>query len=304
MASLRFVGGGLFLCFLKRIVYFYNMTIQVAFQKLVKNLTPIYGEREATSISRILFEDAFQLTQYSDNQTLNLDQVNLYNQYSERLLQKEPIQYVLGMADFYGLKLKVNPNVLIPRPETESLVYWIMQTCGKENDFKILDIGTGSGCIPITLKKERPNLQTKGIDISPTAIQIAKENAEKYNLDIPFQVMDVLNHEAINSLDKFDVIVSNPPYISHEEKKLMPDWVLDYEPHLALFVEDEDTLLFYKKIAELALLKLNPNGYLFFESNEFYAKAVKEILEKMGFTNVEIQQDLMGKDRMVRALLA
>lgn len=272
-------------------------TIRQAHQQFIQQLTPFQGEREATSIARIVFEDAFRLFEYQSEQPfLAIDKLQAIQ---KRLVNNEPVQYILGQADFYGLKFKVTPDVLIPRPETEELVYWVLESIQKSN-LKLVDIGTGSGCIPITLKKKLPNAEILGLDISQAALKIAQENAVLNQVNVSFQAVDILKAEKWQALPYFDVIISNPPYIPYEEIGLMPKQVTDFEPNLALFVDNKAPLIFYQKIAQFAQQKLTPNGQLFFECNEFNAKEVVLILEQLGFSKVELAKDMEGKERMVR----
>lgn len=272
-------------------------TIRQAHQQFVQQLTPFQGEREARSIARIVFEDAFRLFDYQSEQPfLAIDELQAIQ---KRLVNNEPVQYILGQADFYGLKFKVTPDVLIPRPETEELVYWVLESIQKSN-LKLVDIGTGSGCIPITLKKKLPNAEVLGLDVSQAALKIAQANAVLNQVDVTFQAVDILKEKGWQALPYFDVIISNPPYIPYEEIGLMPKQVTDFEPNLALFVDDKAPLIFYQKIAQFAQQKLTPNGQLFFECNEFNAKEVVLILKQLGFSKVELAKDMEGKERMVR----
>jgi release factor glutamine methyltransferase len=218
------------------------------------------------------------------------------------LKTEKPIQYITGEVWFYGLRFEVNENTLIPRPETEELVEWIvdgLKVKGKVQ--RILDIGTGSGCIPIALKKEIPNAQVSAIDISEKALEMARKNAFDNQVEVNFIHQDILETESLD--EKYDVIVSNPPYVRNLEKQEIKRNVLDYEPHLALFVDDFDALLFYRKIAQLALKSLEPNGILFFEINQYLGKETVELLEKLGFKNIELRKDFMGNVRMICASL-
>ena len=239
------------------------------------------------------------------------------------LKTEKPIQYITGEAWFYGLRFEVNENTLIPRPETEELVEWIVESqkskvesqkskaqnliIQKSNNLTILDIGTGSGCIPITLKKEIPNAQVSAIDISEKALEIARKNASDNQVEVNFIQQDILTSQHLNISTSqpllFDVIVSNPPYVRNLEKQEIKRNVLDYEPHLALFVADSDALLFYRKIAQLALKSLSPNGKLFFEINQYLGKETVELLEQLGFKNIELRKDFVGNDRMICASL-
>jgi release factor glutamine methyltransferase len=287
------------------------MTVQQHYANFITTLSPTIGEGEAHSIARILFEDYFNLKPKKQNENqdtlFNTLLIEEYHKIIERLLKHEPIQYIVGFAWFYGLKLKVNPTVLIPRPETEELVHWILETIKEEklpSNLSLLDIGTGSGCIPTALKKRAEHLKITAIDVSESALITASRNANRYELyDLEFKKIDILSQTERTTLPKYDLIVSNPPYIPTQEKTLMQENVLDYEPHLALFVDDNDALVFYKTIAQFALTHLNPNGHLFFECNEYNANEVVELLKETGYHSVDLQKDLSGRDRMVRARL-
>lgn len=281
------------------------MDIAKAFQILVQNLSQIYDPGEARSIARIVFEDALHIYDFQSAKGLETSQRNLLDHIQERLLQHEPIQYILGQADFYGLKFKVNPAVLIPRQETEELVHWMVETIkgSKRRNYKVLDIGTGSGCIPIALKKKIPSLDVSAIDISPEALVIAKENAQRNATEIEFLQMDIMNKNQWNQLAQFDMIVSNPPYIPLRESALMPENVKDFEPALALFITDENPLIFYETIADFAKEHLTEKGYLFLECNEFNANQVVQLLDNKSFTKSHLQKDLNNKDRMIKTTL-
>lgn len=245
---------------------------------------------------------------------------------SKRLQKEEPLQYILGKTEFYGLPFYVNENVLIPRPETEELVDWILkevaksqshkvqkldlnvisnlpdrQTGGVEKSQSILDIGTGSGCIPITLKKNIPSAKVSAIDVSEEALVIAQKNAELNDVQINFIQQDILNTSQLPQ--SFDIIISNPPYVRELEKEEIKNNVLDNEPHLALFVEDNNPLIFYDKIADLAKNHLNKDGMLFFEINQYLGKETIDLLESKGFQNIELKKDIFGNNRMIRASL-
>ncbi len=296
------------------------MTIKEAKSDFIKTMTPPYGEGEARAMSRYVFEDYFGSKH--DAETFHDFLIEDFEKIKHRLLAGEPVQYVVGFAWFYGLKFKVNPNVLIPRPETEELVEWILETAKKHSPptaryrsstihhqlraieaapLKVLDIGTGSGCIPITLKVKNPALTVTAVDISEGALITASRNAYRMNADVDFTRIDILNKNDWTQLADFHIIVSNPPYIPTKEKALMENNVLDYEPHLALFVDNDDTLIFYEKIADFALKHLYTEGVLFYECNEYNALDVVDMLEKKGFKNVELRKDMSGKDRMIRA---
>ena len=234
-----------------------------------------------------------------------------------RVAKGEPVQYVLGEADFCGLTLKVEPGVLIPRPETEELVNWVVENVNDNlsSNCQLLDIGTGSGCIAVALSKKLENAEVEAWDVSDVALQIAQENAEKNGVNVKIKKVDVLS--PLNSwqakraedtmtqpstLNYYDIIVSNPPYIYEEEKEEMEKNVLEYEPSLALFVPNEDPLLFYRKIGLLSLQLLNDGGLLFFEINRRFGKEVVTMLQELGYEAVELRQDLFGNDRMVKAI--
>ena len=219
----------------------------------------------------------------------------------KRLLLHEPFQYVIGNTEFYGLSITCAPGALIPRPETEELVDWILvELKGKES--KILDIGTGSGCIALALKKNTINSNVWGLDVSETALKIARENALALGLEVGFFSQDILSDHPIDFDNQFfDVIVSNPPYIPLNEQVKMDQNVLQFEPHKALFVPDQDPLLFYRVIATKSLSFLKNQGVLFFEIHEGFAAEVKELLVELGFINIELRKDLQGKSRMIRA---
>ncbi|UCS94761.1 peptide chain release factor N(5)-glutamine methyltransferase [Echinicola marina] len=210
----------------------------------------------------------------------------------------KPIQYILGLAPFYGREFKVSPEVLIPRNETEELVHLIIQE-NQQPNLKILDIGTGSGCIPISLSLEMPQSEVQALDISTDALAIAKDNASRLNAKINFYQADILNDE-IPAKD-LDILVSNPPYVRDLEKSMMRSNVLDHEPNLALFVRDDDPLIFYRTIAQKGLKALKPGGKLYFEINEALGEEMIELVKEMGYLEVSIHKDLHGKDRMLSA---
>ena len=223
-----------------------------------------------------------------------------WNNIISELKTEKPIQYITGEAWFYGLRFEVNENTLIPRPETEELVEWIIESQKskvKSQEVSILDIGTGSGCIPISLKKEIPNAIVSAIDVSEKALEMAQKNALSNEVEVNFMLKNILETESLD--EKYDIIVSNPPYVRNLEKQEIKKNVLDYEPHLALFVEDTDPLLFYRKIAQLALTGLAPNGKLFFEINQYLGKETVELLENLGFKNIQLRKDFVGNDRMI-----
>ena len=280
------------------------MKIKEYRSQFIQELTPIYDAGEAESFFYLILEEKKQLKRidvalYPD---LNFseEEIVVWNLILEQLKKEIPIQYLLGKTSFYGLDFEVNENVLIPRPETEELVDWIIRSSSKSKkykDLKILDIGTGSGCIAISLAKSIPNSQVYAVDVSEKALATAKKNAELNNVKVTFSNQNILDTEDLKQ--QFDIIVSNPPYVRNLEKEEIKKNVLDNEPHLALFVEDNDALIFYRKIAELAQKNLSENGQLFFEINQYLAKEMVELLEKMNFKNVELRKDIYGNDRMI-----
>jgi release factor glutamine methyltransferase len=220
----------------------------------------------------------------------------------QRLKYYEPLQYILGETEFYGYRFKVSPAVLIPRPETEELVEWIIsENAGKE--LSIIDIGTGSGCIAISLAAELKKSKVAALDISPEALQVAANNSKINHVDIQFFEKDILQCNNL-PFNKLDIVVSNPPYVCNKEKQLMHSNVLDYEPYTALFVPDDDPMLFYRRIIVLAYMHLKTGGRLYFEINEAFGNKMREMLIAIGFQDVKIQKDLNGKDRMARAVKA
>jgi release factor glutamine methyltransferase len=220
-----------------------------------------------------------------------------------RINLHEPLQYIIGQADFFGRTFNVNPSVLIPRPETEDVIRTVKEyaTARAYDALKILDIGTGSGCIPITLALEIANALVYATDISKQALQVAKQNAARLNATVNFIAQDILHTDAI-SINDLDVITSNPPYVTVTEKHSMKQNVLNYEPHLALFVPDEDPLVFYKAITTKAIDALNPGGLLVFEINPCYGNEVASLLRSSNFTEVEIIKDIYGKERIVKGI--
>lgn len=238
----------------------------------------------------------------------------------KRLQKEEPIQYILGNTEFYGLPFKVNKNTLIPRPETEELVEWIIRevtelqsnkvakldmdatsTMNEEKSISIIDIGTGTGCIPISLAKNLNNVKISAIDVSSEALIVAQQNATLNNVDISFLEMDILETKELPQ--KYNLIVSNPPYVRELEKVEINNNVLENEPHLALFVEDDNPLIFYSKIADLAKIHLKKEGLLFFEINQYLGKETVAMLKHKGFNSIKLKKDLFGNDRMVKAIL-
>ncbi len=291
----------------------------------IKNLkSNFFSELQAIQEDSEIESFFFILTEYLHNLkridiSLNPDfevsetDLKKWNVIISELKTEKPIQYITGEAWFYGYRFEVNEYTLIPRPETEELVEWIIEsqkskvksqksktenlTIQQSNNPSILDIGTGSGCIPISLKKEIPNALVAAIDVSEKALEMARKNAVDNEVEVNFILQNILESESL--IEKYDIIVSNPPYVRNLEKQEIKKNVLAYEPHLALFVEDTDALLFYRKIAQLALSGLAPNGKLFFEINQYLGKETIELLENLGFKNIELRKDFVGNDRMI-----
>lgn len=236
------------------------------------------------------------------NEYVNESELLKFNFAVKQLKLHRPIQYILGKTEFYGLSFNVNEHVLIPRPETEELVELIIRENKEMKEIRILDIGTGSGCIAVSLKKNIPHANITAIDVSEDALEVAKQNALNNQADISFFHQDILNKDSLffNDLNRYDCIVSNPPYVLFSEKIAMEKNVLEHEPHLALFVSDEDPLLFYKIIADFSALHLRPGGKLYLEINSAYGPETKQLLEKKGFKNPVLISDLNNKNRILR----
>jgi len=269
-------------------------------------LSELYPQTEIDSFFFLLVEEYLGFeridTVLKSAFEISQEQFNLLESATIRLQKEEPIQYILGKTEFYGLPFFVNEHVLIPRPETEELIEWIIEkvtSTSLSDQNNILDIGTGSGCIPITLKKKLSKANITSIDVSEIAIEVAIKNAELNNVEINFIHQDILNTSELHQ--KFGVIVSNPPYVRELEKEEIKNNVLENEPHLALFVEDHNPLLFYDKIADLAKEFLLENGLLFFEINQYLGKETVELLQTKGYKNIELKKDLFGNDRMILA---
>lgn len=273
-------------------------------QIFLEKLTPIYDEGEVESFFYITLEElkGWKRSDLALNPgaELSVAELDRWNNVLAQLELQKPIQYILSKAHFYGLEFEVNENTLIPRPETEELVEWIIKENQSGKQIKILDIGTGSGCIAIALAKNLPDVQVHAVDISEGALQVAKRNAAKNNVAVTFWQTDILTTETLP--DMFDIIVSNPPYVRNMEKEEIKKNVLDYEPHLALFVEDNDALLFYRKISQLAKQNLPENGLLYFEINQYLGTETKEMLEQLQFKNAELRKDIYGNHRMIKGV--
>ena len=272
----------------------------------VQNLLSLYDEMEIERFFYLILEQNHHLKRIdlalNPDLEISKDKIETWNIILEKLKQEIPIQYILGETSFYGLDFFVDNNVLIPRPETEDLVNWIIAEAKKNNiskTLKILDVGTGSGCIAISLKKNLPKTKVFALDISKKAIETAQKNADANDVPIHFIAQNIL--ETQNLDQKYDIIVSNPPYVRNLEKYEIQKNVLNNEPHLALFVDDDDALIFYKKIAVLAQTYLEPNGNLYFEINQYLGQETMQLLADMGFLSLELRQDIYGNDRMIKA---
>ena len=267
-----------------------------------EELSQCYSTDEIAALTRIVVMELLGVSQMTyflkDDISLTAEQQALLDNAIERLKKQEPIQYILGYSDFCGLRFKVTPATLIPRPETSELVEWIAsEATGKES---ILDIGTGSGCIAVSLDHKIPHSKVTAWDISNDALAVAAENINANGCNVAFELVDILAHQP-NS-EQFDIIVSNPPYIKENEKEAMHSNVLDWEPHTALFVPDSDPLLFYRTIAEKGLILLKPGGRLYFEINRAHGKETMDMLAALGYTHIELRKDFAENDRMIRAV--
>ena len=285
--------------------------------KFINELETIYDLHEIESFFYIITEFLHQKKRIDlalePNFSITENEVEKWNSIVTELKQEKPIQYILGETEFYGLRFLVNENTLIPRQETEELVELILsnkQISSTTVQPKILDIGTGSGCIAISLAKNLPDAEVYALDVSEKALEIANQNAEINKVEINFINKSILEVEDLTFTTTynlqpttfFDIIVSNPPYVRNLEKEEIKKNVLEYEPHLALFVEDNDALLFYRKIAQLAKINLSPNGILYFEINQYLGKETVELLENMNFNNIQLIKDIYGNDRIISCL--
>ncbi|MDY0216080.1 MAG: peptide chain release factor N(5)-glutamine methyltransferase [Bacteroidales bacterium] len=271
-----------------------------------KQLSPQFTSAEIDHFCQYLFEEFSQITKIERLLKREIyipeSEIIKYGNAVVKLKAETPIQYIVGKTNFFGLDFLVNKSVLIPRPETEELVEWIIDSAKSIDKPSILDIGTGSGCIAICLGKKMSESQVTAVDISKEAIEVARKNAKIHQVNIDFQIADALKTESL-PIQKFNIIVSNPPYVRESEKKQMKENVLAYEPHLALFVDDNDPLIFYREIAKYAFNHLEENGQLFFEINEAFAEECKDLMTQIGFTEILIKNDLRGKNRMLKCSL-
>jgi len=279
-------------------------SIQDCINLIKKELSSIYSGNEIQSFIRLIFD---HLQNYSAIDLIEKRDDKITPEIFEEVLRittelktQKPIQYILGFTEFYENRFIVNENVLIPRPETEELILW-MEESEIQKESLIVDIGTGSGCIPISLKKIYPDAIIYAIDISKEALKIAYENSKLNKVKIEFVESDILNTSSIVNDIVFDVIVSNPPYVTVAEKTLMEKNVLDYEPNSALFVPNENPLIFYQSICDLSQKYLKPGGLIFFEINQYLVERMKNLLADSGFKNIEAKKDLVGNHRMMKA---
>ncbi len=268
------------------------------------HLAPLYGQREIDDIFKRLIHHLFQwegvMIALEPNYILSSSESEKINT-SLRALQKAiPLQYLLGETQFFGLNFYVDQNVLIPRPETEELVEWVLEE--KNDPLSLLDLGTGSGCIALSLKKHRPLWRISGVDVSDKALRVAQKNAKVQGLKVDFLKHDILSN-TLKDFNKQDVIVSNPPYVLPSEQSKMHANVLDHEPDTALFVPEEDPLLFYKAILDLGKLILKPRGRIYFEINPLCCESLVELCEKSGYTHLAVKQDIFQKKRMLKMML-
>ena len=284
-----------------------NMTLTTFKLFFTQALSEIYPKTEIDSFFFILMEEKLNLqridTVLKPNFSIPERTLTDLKNILVKLQKEEPIQYILGNTEFYGLPFFVDNNTLIPRSETEELVAWILEEAAsfqsnKQIKLSILDIGTGTGCIPISIAKNLPKAKISAIDISSEALIVAKQNALLNKVEVDFIEIDILKTKKISQ--KFDIIVSNPPYVRELEKAEIKNNVLKNEPHLALFVTNEDPLIFYEKIADFAKHQLSKSGLLFFEINQYLGKETSALLHKKGFKNIELRKDLFGNDRMIK----
>jgi len=287
------------------------MTLKELQHHFHEQLDGHYGKNEVSSFFRILVDHFLNLKPVdvviNPNDIISDVHYNHFLDALERLKVEEPIQYIISETEFFGLPFKVDSNTLIPRPETEELVQWIINENRTTNNKQrtILDIGTGSGCIAISLAKHLKEAKVYALDISSEALKIAKENARLNRVEVEFIEGDILaicHAELVSTSNQFDIIVSNPPYIREVEKSTLKNNVLNYEPHLALFVKNDDSLQFYRAICEFAVHNLKPNGILFFEINQYLGAETEQLLKAFNFKSVELRKDLSGNDRMIKAI--
>jgi len=275
-------------------------------QFYLKELSEIYQPQESAVFLDLIFEAYFGLSRVErvlnpEKRVTESEMLKIHFAIGE-LKKQRPIQYILEKAEFYGLSFYVDENVLIPRPETEELVEWVLEICGQEANVNVLDIGTGSGCVAMSIKKNSLSGKVWAMDVSPLALEVAKKNAVSNDVEIHFLQQDILESVGSENLPQFDAIVSNPPYVRNSEKLLMRKNVLDYEPTLALFVEDNDPLKFYRAIAGFSADHLKQGGSLFLEINEALADETAAFLQSMEFSDIIVKKDIYDKNRMIKAV--
>ena len=267
----------------------------------ITKLSVTYQKEEVLSFFKILCEEYLNITPTKlllvGEELINKEQFDMFSNVMIRLLNEEPIQYILNTTSFYGLDFICTPSALIPRPETEELVDWILKS--EKNKISILDIGTGTGCIPISLAKNNTDYTVSALDISDVALELAKDNAQKNEVDISFISADIFSY---TSEKKYDLIVSNPPYVRNLEKIKIQNNVLNFEPPLALFVDDDDPLVFYRAILEFAKSNLSEKGSVYFEINENFFNEMESLLASYRFSEIELKKDVFGKYRFIRGL--
>ena len=273
------------------------------FHEIRDALKGYYSDSEALALAKMLLVEVFGFSTLElyggKDKEFSEKHRSVLAEMIRRLQKNEPIQYIIGIESFCGLTFEVDPNVLIPRPETQELVSWIVEDCRADEAIRILDIGTGSGCIPVSLAKQLPMAEVESWDISEGALEVASRNCERNGVKVLLRQKDVLNASPEGVF--YDVIVSNPPYIADREKVDMEANVLDWEPSLALFVPDDDPLLFYRKIAQLGCEMLKEGGSLYFEINRAYGQETSLMLNKLGYNQIELKKDSWGNDRMIKA---
>ena len=279
------------------------MILKTLRNNFIKTLIDYYAETEIVSFFNLLSADILKMQRIDIAQNLYAvisgKKQEKFQNAVNKLKNYIPIQYITGNTEFYNLTLKVNAATLIPRPETEELVAWIINDQNNKQNISILDVGTGSGCIAIALAKNLPEAKVFALDVSEKALKIARQNAVDNGVTIEFIEADIFDVDLGNL--QFDVIVSNPPYVRELEKETMSPNVLNHEPHLALFVKDDDPLLFYRSIVEVANNTLKSKGFLYFEINEFLGNLTRQLVQKLNYCNIELKKDLFMKERMIKA---
>lgn len=286
------------------------MTLPEIKDRFMNELAHLYPDAEITSFFHLILEHHFDIKRIDlslrpELRSQDWDRVPFDKALTD-LLRERPIQYILGQAEFAGMSFVVNESVLIPRPETEELVNWVIESAKGLSSPRILDLGTGSGCIPVTLSRKIPGAEVHALDVSAAALETARLNAERLNAEVRFFEADVLMRNSLKEMfdieDAYTIMVSNPPYVRRQEKDKMRGNVIKHEPEIALFVPDDDPLLFYRRIAEHTLQSLKSGGFIFFEINEELAESTRALLSDHNFEDIQIRKDIYGKDRMIRAL--